>query len=55
MIKENSKVSTADMTNKFGISIATVKRKIKKIVNGGQADGAKLTSDKHGNIRYQVR
>ena len=31
MIKENPKVSTADMAKKLGIGIATVKRKIKKI------------------------
>ena len=31
MIKENPKVSTADMAKKLGIGIATVKRKIKKM------------------------
>ena len=33
MIKENPKVSTADMAKKLGIGIATVKRKIKKMSN----------------------
>ena len=33
MIKVNPQVSTADMATELGISIATVKRKIKKMSN----------------------
>ena len=33
MIKVNSQISTADMESELGISIATVKRKIKKMSN----------------------
>lgn len=33
MIKENPKVSTADMAKKLGIGITTVKHKIKKMSN----------------------
>ena len=33
MIKVNPQISTADMASELGISIATVKRKIKKMPN----------------------
>lgn len=33
MIKVNPQISTADMASELGISIATVKRKIKKMLN----------------------